>query len=49
MTTQSEAWQAVVEELVGNWHWMQSLKAQHRSDAVMSLGAGLPLKVLMSR
>jgi len=48
MTTHSEAWQAMVEETTGNWHWMQTLKREHRSDAIMALEAGLPGKVLMS-
>jgi len=48
MTTESGKWQALVEELLANWHWMQSLRSADRSDAILALGAGLPGKVLMS-
>jgi len=48
MTTQSEIWQELVKELLVNWHWMQSLRSEDRSDAILALGAGLPTKVLMS-
>ncbi len=48
MATDLAKWEALKAEAIGLWEWLGKLNDVQQSNAIVALGAGLPLKVLMS-
>ncbi len=48
MQTISKDWEGLNKEINGRWPWMSATRGSVRNDVILALGAGLPVKVLMS-